>query len=65
MDIVLDNTDPFEEYLAMVWYEIRSAFYKTHGHSPGQLVFRRDMCMPINVPIIDWKTIKERKQKAI
>mmetsp|Transcript_53643 Transcript_53643/g.61010 ORF Transcript_53643/g.61010 Transcript_53643/m.61010 type:complete len:157 (-) Transcript_53643:66-536(-) len=55
-----DDPDPFEEYLAMALYAIRSAFHKTHGHSPGQLVFGCD----INVPI-DWTAIKERKQKAI
>ena len=64
MDIDSDDPDPFEEYLTTLSYAIRSAFHKTHGHSPGQLVFGRDMFMPIDVPI-DWTAIKERKQKTI
>ena len=64
MDIDSDDPDPFEEYLTMASYATCSAFHKTHGHSPGQLVFGRDMFMPIDVPI-DWTEIKERKQTAI
>ena len=48
----------------MASYAIRCAFHKTHGYSPGQLVFGRDMFMPIEATI-DWNSIKERKQKAI
>ena len=48
----------------MASYTIRCAFHKTHGHSPGQLVFGRDMFMPINIQI-DWIAIKERKLKGI
>ena len=51
VDINSNDPDPFEEYLAMASYAIRSVFHKTHEHSPGQLVFGRDMFMPINVPI--------------
>ena len=56
--------DPFEEYLTMASYAIRCAFHTTHGHSPGELVFGRDMFMPVPVSI-DWNQIKEQKQKAI
>ena len=58
------DEDPFQEFLTMASYAIRCAFHKTHGYSPGQLVFGRDMFMPIETTI-DWDSIKERKQKAI
>ena len=64
LNINEDEEDPFEEYLTMASYAIRCAFHKTHGYSPGQLVFGRDMFMPIEATI-DWNSIKERKQKAI
>ena len=64
VNINFDNPDPFEEYLSIVSYIIRSAFHTTHGHSPRQLVFRRDIFIPIDVPI-DWTAIKEQKQKTI
>ena len=58
VDINSDNPDLFEEYLAMTLHTIRSAFHKTHKHSPGQLVFGSDIFIPIDVPI-DWNKIKE------
>merc|ERR1712032_1463102 len=59
-----DEEDPFDEYLSSASYAIRCAFHSTHGHSPGELVFGRDMFMPVERNI-DWEAIKERKQKAI
>ena len=59
LDIDADeDEDPFEEYLTMATYAIRCAYHKTHGYSPGQLVFGRDMFMPIETTI-DWDSIKE------
>ena len=46
-----DEEDPFEEYLTITSYAIRCAIHKTHGYSPGQLVFGRDMFMPIETTI--------------
>ena len=46
-----EEEDPIEEYLLMASYAIQCAFHNTHGHSPGQLVFRHDMFMLINIPI--------------
>ena len=63
-DINPNVSDQFEEYLAIASYAIHSAFHKIHGHSPGKLVFGRDMFIPIDVPI-DWTAIKEQKQIAI
>ena len=59
-----DEEDPFEEYLSNAACAIRSSFHTTHGHSPGELVFGRNMLLPVNTPV-DWEEIRRRKQKAI
>ena len=63
-EIPEDEDDPFEEYLASAAYAIRASFHASHGHSPAELVFGRDMFMPVSRNI-NWDAIKERKQKAI
>ena len=64
LNINEDEEDLFEEYLTMASYAIRCAFHKTHGYSPGQLVFGREMFMPIKATI-DWNSIRQCKQEAI
>ena len=64
LNIDKDEKTPFEEYLTMASYAIRCAFHKTHGYSPGQLVFGHGIFMPIETTI-DWNSIKQRKQEAI
>ena len=59
-----DEEDPFKEYLTMASYAIRCVFHKTHVYSAGQLVFGRDMFMPIETPI-NWNSIKQKKQESI
>ena len=59
-----DNEDPFDEYLTAVSYAIRSSYHQSHGHSPAQLVYGRDMFSPVSVDI-DWNAIKENKQIKI
>ena len=55
----------FKEYLSNAAYAIRCAFHNTtHGYLPGELVFGRDMFMPISKNI-DWNAIKDKKQKKI
>ena len=63
-DIDPDDEDPFEEHLSMAACAIRSSFHATHGHSPAELVFGRNMFLPVNKPV-DWEKIRERKQRAI
>ena len=53
-----------KEHLSNTAYAIRCAFHATHGHSPGELVFGRDMFMPVSKNI-DWNAIKDKEQKAI
>ena len=65
----LDNQNvnpkaPFDEFLTAAAYAIRCAYHTTLGFSPAQLVFGRDMFMPINTNI-DWEKITIRKQQRI
>ena len=54
------DTDPFKEYLAAAAYSIRCSYHQTHNHSPTQLVFDRDMFMPVDAEI-DWEKIQQRR----
>jgi hypothetical protein len=56
------DDDPFEEYLTEAAFSIQSAFHQTHGHSPAQMVFGRDMSMPVSADI-DWEQIKNKKTR--
>ena len=60
----LNPNDPFEEFLTAAAYAIRSAHHTTLGYSPAQLVFGRDMFMPVNFQV-DWERIKANKQNKI
>jgi hypothetical protein len=50
--------------LSAVSYALRSPYHQAHGHSPAQLIYGRDMFLPISVDI-DWEAIKNRKQQKI
>ena len=52
----LHPNDPFEEFLTAAAYVICSAYHTTLGFSPAQLVFGRDMFMPIATDV-DWEKI--------
>ena len=60
----LDEHDPFGQFLAAASFAIRSTFHTTLQATPGQLVFGRDMLLPIKFKA-DWAAINERKQKEI
>ena len=64
MDIAKDAADPFEECLTNAAYAIRCGYHATHGRSPAELVFGRNMFLPVETPV-DWEALKIRKQKAI
>ena len=51
-----DEVDPFYEYLTAVSYTIRSSYH--------QLVFGRDMFLPVSTDI-DWNAIRANKQTKI
>jgi hypothetical protein len=50
--------------LSAVSYALRSSYHQAHGHSPAQLIYGRDMFLPVSVDI-DWESIKNRKQQKI
>ena len=58
------DDDPFEEFLSAAAFSIRCSYHQTHGHSPAQMVFGRDMFMPVDAAI-DWEQIQQRKQLKI
>jgi hypothetical protein len=63
-NIELDEEDPFAGLISAVGFAIRSTYHTTLKATPGQLVFQRDMILPIE-HIADWQMIKHRKQQLI
>jgi hypothetical protein len=49
----LDERDPWRPFLSSDAYTICSTFHTTLKAKPGQLVFGRDMVLPINF-VADW-----------
>lgn len=60
----LDPDRPWDELLGGCAYAIRNTYHTTLGASPAQLVFGRDMVLPLSFKT-DWATIRERRQKEI
>ena len=60
----LNPKDPFDKFLTAAAYAIQSACHTTLGYSPAQLVFGRDMFMPVNFQV-DWEKIKANKQNRM
>ena len=58
------DKDPWTPYLASVAWAIRSTYHTVLNATPGQLVFGRDMVLPIQFQA-DWARIKLRKQETI
>ena len=50
--------------LAAAAFALRSTYHRTRQKIPGQLVFVRDMILPIN-HVVDWGYICQRKQTQI
>ena len=63
-DTELDEANPWDEYLAATTFAIRTTVHTTLGTSPAQLVYERDMVLPIQSKA-DWATITLKKQKRI
>ena len=53
-----------EPFLTAVAYAIRSTYHTTLQYTPGQLVFGRDMLLPIRFKT-DWALVAQRKQDKI
>jgi hypothetical protein len=60
----LDEKDPWAPFLSATAYAIRSTYHTTLQASPAQLVFGRDMILPITFKA-DWTRIKEQRQQEI
>ena len=56
----VDDADPWMGILAAAAFSVRSTYHMTKGKILGQLVFGRDMILPIN-HILDWIYIRQRK----
>ena len=57
----LDQVDPWAPYLSAAAFAIRSTFHTTLEATPAQLVFGRDMLLPIR-KIVNWATIAEKRK---
>ena len=55
-----DEEDPLDEYLSSIPYAIWSSYHQSHGHSPAQLVFGRDIFSPVSTEV-NWEAIKNNK----
>lgn len=60
----LDPRDPWGSVLSAVGYAIRSTVHTTLDATPSQLVFGRDMLLPLKLET-DWAVLQERRQKEI
>ena len=60
----LDEKEPFEPFLTATAYAIRSTYHTTLRATPGQLVFGRDMILPVQFKA-NWASIALRKQNRI
>ena len=63
-NVVLDGNEPLQKSLAGTAYAIRSSYNTTQGATPAQMVFGRDMVLPVDFSI-DWDGVTRRKQKRI
>ena len=60
----LDDTNPWEPFITAAAFAIRSTYHTTLRATPGQLVFGRDMILPITFKA-DWARIALSKQTLI
>jgi hypothetical protein len=60
----MDEKDPCGPFLAFAAYDIRSTFHTTLKATPGQLVFGRDMVLPVKF-MADWGAIEQQIQKEM
>jgi lipopolysaccharide biosynthesis regulator YciM len=54
----MDEKDPWGPFLSSAAYAMRSTFHTTLKATPGQLVFGRDMVLPIKF-MADWGAIEQ------
>jgi putative transposase len=60
----LDENNPWAEFLSAVAFAIRSTYHTTLEATPAQLVFGRDMILPISTQA-NWARIQQKRQEEI
>jgi hypothetical protein len=60
----MDEKDPWGIFLSSAAYAIHNTFHTTLKATPGQLVFVRDMVLPIK-SMADWGAIEHQCQKEM
>ena len=60
----LNPEDPFTEFLNAAAFAIRATYHTTLGCSPSQLVFGRDMILPIAFNA-NWDRIRHQRQEEV
>jgi hypothetical protein len=60
----MDDNDPWGPFLSSAAYSVRSTFHTKLKATPGQLVFGRDMVLPITF-MEDWEAINQQCQKEM
>ena len=60
----LDEQNPWDEFLTSAAFAIRSTHHMVLEASPAQLVFNRDMFLPVKY-VADWTRIRLKRQKRI
>ena len=60
----LDDSNPFDEMLTSIAHAIRCTYHTVLQATPAQLVFGRDMILPIAMRA-DWQAIQTRRQAMI
>ena len=61
---VIDDQDPWDNVLSQVAWAIRSTYHTTLEATPGQLVYARDMLLPVQYRI-NWANVCTKKQELI
>jgi hypothetical protein len=60
----MDEKDPWGPFLSSAAYAIRRTFHTTLKATLGQLVFGRDMVLPIQF-MADWGAVEQQRQKEM
>jgi hypothetical protein len=60
----MDEKDPWGTFLSSAAYTIHSTFHTTLKATPGQLVFGRDIVLPI-LFLADWVAMEQQRQKEM
>ena len=60
----LDDENPWEPFMTAVAYAIRSTYHTTLQATPGQIIFGRDMVLPVSMRT-DWARVAQRKQDIV